>query len=93
MSSFPTRSTVESMEEVVEAMGSSAPAFFLGKTFPVLIDAHSKWIEAMCVLSPSFAVVIDELRTLFAKFGLPETIVTDNDSGFVSQEFNSLIKP
>ena len=43
---------------------------FQGKIFLVMIDAHSKWIEAVCT---STTVVIDVLRTAFAKFGLPET--------------------
>ena len=64
---------------------------FQGKTFLILIDAHSKWIEAVCVPSTSSNVVIEELRTVFAKFGLPETIVTDNGSGFVSQEFETFL--
>ena len=65
---------------------------FQGKTILVLIDAHSKWIEAVCTPSTSSASVINELQTLFAKFGLPETIVTDNGTGFTSQEFKSYLK-
>ena len=61
---------------------------FQGKNILVIINAHSKWIEAMCTSSTSSIAVMEELRTLFAKFGLPETIVTDNGTGFVSQEFN-----
>ena len=62
---------------------------FQGKIILVLIDAHSKWIEAVCTSSTSSSVVIEELRTTFAKFGLPETIVTDNGTGFTSQEFKT----
>ena len=65
---------------------------FQGKIFLVMIDAHSKWIEAVCTSTMSSTVVIDELRTAFAKFGLPETIVTDNGSGFTSQEFEEFLK-
>ena len=65
---------------------------FLGKTFLIVIDAHSKWIEAICTGSTSSNVVIEELRTMFAKFGLPETVVTDNGTGFTSHEFNSFLK-
>ncbi len=54
----------------------------------VLIDAHSKWVEAFCSIS---SAVIEELRPLFAKFGLPETIVTDNGTCFVSEEFESFL--
>ena len=64
---------------------------FLGKMFLIAIDAHSKWIEAACTTTTSLKVVIEELRTIFAKFGIPETIVTDNGTGFVSQEFESLL--
>ena len=65
---------------------------FEGKMFLILIDAHSKWIEAVVTSSTSSSVVIEELRTAFAKFGLPETIVTDNGSGFVSKEFELFLK-
>ena len=63
-----------------------------GKMFLVTVDAHSKWIEAVCTPTTSSSVVIDELKTLFAKFGLPETIVTDNGTSFVSQEFEQFLK-
>ena len=65
---------------------------FQGKTILVLIDTHSKWIEAVCTPSTSSTAVINELRTLFAKFGLPETIVTDNGTGFTSQEFKAFLQ-
>ena len=57
-----------------------------GKMYLVLIDAHSKWIEAFCTPSATSSAVIEELRPLFAQFGLPETIVTDNGTCFVSVE-------
>ncbi len=65
---------------------------FQGKLFFVMIDAHSKWIEAVCTSSTSSQIVIEELRTVFSKFGLPETIVTDNGSSFTSQEFREFLK-
>ena len=65
---------------------------FLGKNILIAIDAHSKWIEATCTPSTSSNAVIEELRTLFAKFGLPESIVTDNGAGFVSEEFKAFLR-
>ena len=47
-----------------------------GKMYLVLIDAHSKWIEAFNTASATSTAVIEELRTLFAQFGLPETQLT-----------------
>ena len=40
---------------------------FQNKTFLVVVDAHSKWVEAMVVSSTSSTAVIAELRTLFAR--------------------------
>ena len=65
---------------------------FLGKMFLVLIDAHSKWIETFITPSATSSVVIEELRTTFARFGLPEVIVTDNATCFKSDEFRSLLE-
>ena len=60
---------------------------FQGKNILIAVDAHSKWIEAVCTPSMSSSCVIEELRSLFAKFGLPEMVVTDNGTCFVSSEF------
>ena len=57
----------------------------------VLIDAHSKWIEAFCTLNATSNAVIDKLRPLFATFGVPETIVSDNGTCFVSEEFKHFL--
>ena len=55
---------------------------FLGKTFLVIIDAYSKWIDVQSVNSTSAECTISKLRTLFATHGLPEQIVSDNGAGF-----------
>ena len=63
-----------------------------GKMYLIIIDAHSKWIEAICIPSATSSVVIEELKVLFVQFGLPDTIVTDNGTCFVSAEFKSYLK-
>lgn len=49
-----------------------------GKTLLIVIDAHLKWIEAMPLTTATAGTTIQQLRKLFAQFGLPETIVSDN---------------
>ena len=49
-----------------------------GKTILVIVDAHSKWIEAVPISSTSSAATIKDLRNLFATHGIPELIFSDN---------------
>ena len=63
-----------------------------GKMYLIIVDAHSKWIEAICTPTATSNVVVEELRTLFARFGLPETIVMDNGPCFVGQEFKVFLR-
>ena len=65
---------------------------FQGHMFLVVIDAHSKWIEAWPVHAATTSATIEKLRTSFAQFGLPETIVSDNGTCFVSEEFESFLQ-
>ena len=63
-----------------------------GKMYLVLIDAHSKWIEAKGVSSATSAATIEQLTSIFSVHGLPEVLVTDNGSCFTSTEFKEFIK-
>ena len=45
---------------------------FLGKTLMVIVDAHSKWLEASIVSSLSAEQAIRVLRHVFSTHGLPE---------------------
>ena len=63
-----------------------------GKMYLILIDAHSKWIEAFCTPNATSLTVIEQLRAVFARFGLPETVVTDNGTCFVSSEFEVFLQ-
>ncbi|XP_055489415.1 uncharacterized protein K02A2.6-like [Leucoraja erinacea] len=53
----------------------------------IVVDAHSKWIEAIRVRHTTSAATVRALRRLFATHGLPETVVIDNGTQFVSEEF------
>ena len=59
---------------------------FLGKTFFILVDAHSKWPEVVTMSSTTSQSTIEVLRS-FSRYGLPEQIVSDNGTQFTSDEF------
>lgn len=65
---------------------------FKGRNLLIVVDAHSKWIDAIEVNSTTSSQTIKELRRLFAIFGLPETVVSDNGPQLVSTEFESFLR-
>lgn len=60
---------------------------FQGKTFLVIIDSTSKWIELFHMRHTKASSVIKVLRETFARFGLPKEIVSDNGPPFSSKEY------
>ena len=60
--------------------------------FLVIIDAHSKWIEAYPTTNATASSTVEKLRTQFAQFGLPRTVVSDNGLCFKSEEFKAFLK-
>ena len=57
----------------------------------LIIDAHSKWIEIFQMSSTSSSATIQKLREVFSRFGLPDRIISDNASNFVSAEFKEFM--
>ena len=49
---------------------------FLGKMFLIVIDSHSKWMEAFPMNTSTSSATIEKLRMAFATHGLPEIVVT-----------------
>ena len=60
-----------------------------GKMVLVIVDAHSKWLEAHIVQTANSRATIEKLRSVFATHGLPELLVSDNGSPFTSAEFTA----
>ena len=64
----------------------------MGRTFLIVIDAHSKWPEVVEMTTTTAQRTITELRKIFAAYGLPEQLVSDNGPQFVSDDFASFMK-
>lgn len=57
----------------------------------VIVDSHSKWLEVFHMTSTTSSRTIEVLRNLFAAYGLPEEVVSDNGPQFVSAEFKQFL--
>ncbi|MGR0317608.1 DDE-type integrase/transposase/recombinase, partial [Klebsiella pneumoniae] len=61
---------------------------FKGKILLLVVDAFSKWIEVFVVHEMTTETIIYLLKAqLITRFGLPRTIITDNQTTFTSSKF------
>ena len=60
--------------------------FYQGYIFLIVVDALTRYIECEIVPSVSSADTISCLRLIFSRNGLPDTVVSDNATNFVSAE-------
>ncbi|CAG9132662.1 unnamed protein product [Plutella xylostella] len=67
-------------------------AQFGGKYYLVTVDAHSKWIEVQKMEGTNAQSVVNKLRELFARFGLPTQLVSDGGPPFTSQDFEQYLR-
>ena len=65
---------------------------FLGHMFMIMVDAHSKWPEIVEMSSTTTKQTIAVLNKVFAAYGLPEQVVSDNGRQFISDEFQLFMK-
>lgn len=66
--------------------------YFKNKLYLIVIDAFSKWLEVFETSSTSASQTINHFRDLFARFGLPVTVHSDNGSPYNSDEFKTFLK-
>ena len=57
----------------------------------VIVDAFTKWSEVRVLNSSTTEATVGTLRTTFAKFGIPATVVSDNGTCFVSEVFQAFM--
>ena len=65
---------------------------FMGKTYLLVVDAHSKWPEIIETSSTTTYKIIAELRKMFAAYGLPTQLVSDNGPQFTAKEFKNFLQ-
>ena len=58
----------------------------------VFVDYYSKWPEVIGMNSITSESVISGMRKVFARFGLPRELVSDNGTQFVSREIETFLR-
>ena len=64
---------------------------FLGSMYFVLVDSHSRWLEVEPMASTTTDKAVEILRSLFARFGCPKCLVSDNEPEFTAREFTDFL--
>ena len=84
-------------EEKAEPWGTVAidltgPSDLLrGMTLLTMIDLHSRYPEVHILQQATSRTIIDALTASFSQFGLPKSILSDNDTPFTSFEFENFL--
>lgn len=55
----------------------------------IIVDSFSKWVEVFKTKEMTSAFTISKLREMFCRFGLVDTLVSDNGTQFTSLEFKT----
>lgn len=58
-----------------------------GHTYLLVVDYYSRWIEIAHLREPTATVVVEHCKSIFARYGIPEAVVSDNGFQFTSYDF------
>ncbi|XP_012942708.1 uncharacterized protein K02A2.6-like [Aplysia californica] len=61
---------------------------YKGHNYLVLVDYFSRYLEVAYMPDTTSETVVYKLKNVFARFGIPELLVTDNGPQFVSDRFH-----
>ena len=53
--------------------------------FLLLVDYYSRWIEIVWLDQITSASVVNHMRAIFSRYGVPETVITDNIPQYSSE--------
>ena len=62
-----------------------------GENLLVVVDYYNRYFEVVILRSTTSTKVINSLQPIFARFGVPHTLKTDNGPHFISEEFKAFL--
>lgn len=62
-----------------------------GNYYFIITDSYSKWVEVFKTKTITAEFTVSKLREVFTRFGLVDTIVSDNGTQFTSQHFKEFV--
>ena len=63
-----------------------------GVNYLLVVDYFSRYLEVVKLTATTSSKVIDSLKALFSRHGIPQVVVSDNGPQFSSQEFEEFSK-
>jgi transposase InsO family protein len=57
-----------------------------------MVDKFSKWIEDVPVTNQEATTVVKFFESIVYRYGVPNSIITDNGTNFTSGEFQEFVK-
>ncbi|XP_028156191.1 uncharacterized protein K02A2.6-like [Ostrinia furnacalis] len=65
---------------------------FKSKHYLLVVDYYSKFVEVISLVNMKSDTVINKMKCIFSRFGIPRKLVTDNGTQFTSFEFREFTK-
>ncbi|PFX12679.1 Uncharacterized protein K02A2.6 [Stylophora pistillata] len=80
------------IDKKIELSAKSCPGPFLNSMLLVVVNAHSRWLEIEKMNTTTSAKTIETLQKLFARYGVPAQLVSDNGPQLTSEELQQFLK-
>ena len=74
-------------------MAKSGIRFVLnGVSYLLIVDYFSRFPEIIKMKTTTSASIIEALKTIFSRHGIPESLISDNGPQYASQEFTNIAR-
>jgi hypothetical protein len=65
---------------------------YKGQKYMVMIDCYSRFLELVHLPVTTCAFVVNKMKSVFARHGLPQVLITDNGPQFSAREFKEFME-